>query len=147
MLTEGTVSLSGSKDDIVDWVWDNLIPESGQSLTIQGELFRAIQKLRWEAQENGNINWDEYFVKFINFLHEHLVEKSELSPEDKSSIARDLSRLMNFLPVDELENDEDADLLPYIEDDLYDRLTEHAVRYCRLRPALLPRELDATQYR
>jgi hypothetical protein len=147
MITEDKVNLSGTDGDIVDWVWDHLIPDSGQSLSIQGEIFRAIQKLRWEAQENGNINWDACFVMFIEFLQEHLVEKSELPAEAKSSIGQDLARLQDFLPVDELENDEDADQLPYVEDDLYDRLTRQAICYCRLRPVLMPRKSTPEQYR
>ena len=147
MISERTVKVDGSVEDIVVWVWDHLIPESGQALTVQGELFRAIQKLRWEAQENGNINWDDCFVKLIDFLHENLVEKSELSKEIKSSIESDLTRLRDFLPVDELQDDDDADQLPCVEDDLYIRLTKAAISFCRLRPTLIPRERDPSQFR
>lgn len=147
MIAEGKMKLDGGRGDIVEWVWDYLIPESGQALTVQGELFRAIQKLRWEAQENGNINWDDCFIKFIDYLHKHLVKNSELASEAKLSIERDLNRLRNFLSVDELEDEEQADELPYVEDDLYDRLTDQAINYCRQRPVLIANEVDATQYR
>jgi ankyrin repeat protein len=40
-------------------IWKKLVPKSGQADTIQGELLRAIEKLRDEAQRNGNINYSE----------------------------------------------------------------------------------------
>jgi hypothetical protein len=37
-------------------IWKTKVPPSGQADTIEGELLRAVEKLRWEAQGNGNIN-------------------------------------------------------------------------------------------
>jgi len=42
-------------------IWVNYVPKSGQSDTVEGELIRAIEKLRYEAQNNGNVNWDQGF--------------------------------------------------------------------------------------
>jgi hypothetical protein len=39
-------------------LWRTYVPKQGQSETVQGELIRAIEKLRDEAQRNGNGNWD-----------------------------------------------------------------------------------------
>jgi hypothetical protein len=147
MTTTNEIDLQGSDDDIARWVWRNLVPKSGQALTVQGELLRAIEKLRWEAQENGNINWDHCFEMLVGFLYEHLVQKSALPKQAKESIDTDLSRLRDFLPVDELEDDDQAGGLPYIEDDLYDRLTSQVVNFCRLNPKLIPRDVDPNQYR
>jgi hypothetical protein len=77
------IPCDGSDDDIAHWMWGKLVPEAGQSLTVQGELLRAVAKLRREAQGNGNINWDEGFERFIDLLHKHLVEKSTLSNDRK----------------------------------------------------------------
>jgi hypothetical protein len=38
-------------------IWKNFVPPSGQAATVQGELLRAIEKLRDEAMRNGNGNW------------------------------------------------------------------------------------------
>ncbi len=43
--------------EIGRFIWSNYVPKSGQSETVQGELLRAIEKLRDEAHRNGNINW------------------------------------------------------------------------------------------
>lgn len=41
------------------FIWKNYVPENGQAKCLQGELLREIEKIRCEAQDNGNINWDE----------------------------------------------------------------------------------------
>jgi hypothetical protein len=40
-------------------IWKTCIPPSGKATTVQGELLRAVEKLRDEAQRNGNANWDD----------------------------------------------------------------------------------------
>ncbi|MFS0907509.1 hypothetical protein AB3N02_31575 [Priestia aryabhattai] len=37
-------------------IWVKYVPKSGQSGVVEGELIRAIEKLRCEAQDNGNAN-------------------------------------------------------------------------------------------
>ncbi|NOV00028.1 hypothetical protein GC097_08370 [Paenibacillus sp. LMG 31457] len=49
-------------------LWKTYVPKQGQSETVQGELIRAIEKLRDEAQRNGNDNWDKCFVMFCDYL-------------------------------------------------------------------------------
>jgi hypothetical protein len=131
-----------SADEIARWIWKNLVPRSGEALTVQGELLRAVEKLRWEAQNNGNINWNEEFEKLIQYLHRHLVQRSTLPDDMKLSILADLARLDNFRPVDQLEDPSQNDSLPYIDDDLYDRLTVGVVAFSRLNTLLIPREAD-----
>ena len=46
-------------------IWRNYVPEAGQSEILQGELLREIEKLREEAQGNGNRNWDGDFSCFV----------------------------------------------------------------------------------
>jgi hypothetical protein len=87
------VWVEGDDDDIARWMWRNLVPPEGQSLTVQGELLRAVVRLRNEAQGNGNINWHEGFEKFVDFLHLHLVERSTLSQEARLWVLSALSRL------------------------------------------------------
>jgi hypothetical protein len=38
-------------------IWQTYVPKSGQSASVQGELLRAVEKLRDEAIRNGNVNW------------------------------------------------------------------------------------------
>ena len=62
------IDTSGTNREVASWIWHNLVPPRGQASTVQGELLRAVEKLRWEAQENGNINWDEGFLILLSFL-------------------------------------------------------------------------------
>jgi hypothetical protein len=110
-------------------------------------LLRAVERLRWEAQGNGNINWDDGFEMFLDFLENHLQREPRFAPEIRASIASDLARLGNFLPVRELVDESDVGKLPYVDDDLYDRLASHVVRFCQLNPRLIPHRHNPGQYR
>ncbi|WP_187148453.1 hypothetical protein [Geobacter metallireducens] len=147
MTEKNFIDLTDSDFEIARWIWKNLVPKSGQADTVQGEILRAIEKLRWEAQENGNINWDYSFEMFIDFLQNKLGNEERFSKETRAEIANDLARLKNFIPPDELENDLQKADLPYIEDDLYDRLTNHLVSFCRLHPEVIQLQKDERQYR
>lgn len=133
-----SINTSGTDREVAAWIWNNLVPQSGQSSTVQGELLRALEKLRWEAQENGNINWDEGFVILLAFLERHLLGHPGFSSAERETIQCDLSRLRNFLPVEEFDDEDDAGSLPYVEDDLYDRIEGFVVAFARANPQLLP---------
>jgi hypothetical protein len=146
--TPSRVDTSGSSLDIAKWVWRHLVPKSGAASSVQGELLRAIEKLRSEAQGNGNINWDEGFELFVTFLRAKLTSQHYLSAEDRQAIHRDLDRLVNFVTPAELADDHAADhQLPYVDDDLYDRLTDHMAEFCRRWPDVIPLDEDPRQYR
>ena len=148
MQTPSRIDASGSSLDIAKWVWRNLVPKSGAANCVQGELLRAIEKLRSEAQENGNINWDEGFELFVAFLRDKLTCQEYLSEEDRQAIHRDLDRLTNFITPDELTDDHALDnQLPYVDDDIYDRLTDHTAEFCRHWPEVIPLDQDPRQYR
>ena len=46
--------------DECKYIWKNYVPQAGQADKLQGELLREIEKIRCEAQDNENINWDIY---------------------------------------------------------------------------------------
>lgn len=129
-----SIDLNGDARTVAGWIWRNLVPKSGQAGTVQAELLRAVEKLSWEAQNNGNVNWDDRFEMFIEFLSTTLSAEPRLPRDLISAVKSDLAILSNF--------DE-----PYTEDDVYDRLTEAVVAYCRLNPTLIPRTVDPLQYR
>ncbi len=72
MSTPERIVLDDDDIQVCRWVWQNLVPRQGQASTLQAELLRAIEKLRNEAMDNGNINWDSDFVKFVDLLERHL---------------------------------------------------------------------------
>ena len=42
--------------DECKYIWKNYVPQAGQAHNLQGELLREMEKIRCEAQDNGNIN-------------------------------------------------------------------------------------------
>ena len=136
--TATAIDVSGTDHQVASWIWRNLVPDRGQAATVQGELLRAVEKLRWEAQQNGNINWDEGFLMLLDFLGKHL---AGYCPE------ADLGRLREFLPVAELDDDAGRGGLPCVEDALYNRLEAAVVAFARAHPQPLPHARNPRLYR
>ncbi len=112
------------------YLWKNYVPEQGQADTLQGELLRQIEKLRYEAQDNGNINWDEDFEFFCTFLKYILCGSNCLSPQVKKDVAAALARIRKAgetaslffqkkITAEELALKYGCELA-YTDDDLYD---------------------------
>ena len=72
--------------DECKYIWKNYVPKSGQADNLQGELLREIEELRCEAQDDGNINWDEDHSYFCNFISKKLLEQSIFSNIEKEEI-------------------------------------------------------------
>lgn len=103
-------------------IWTNFVPRSGQAETVQGELLRAIEKLRDEAQRNGNINFNpSCHLILIAYLRNYLLDSALFDQNHLESITADLNRL-------EEEN------FPYLEDDLYDRINDRIVDWFEKNP-------------
>lgn len=98
------------------FIWLNYVPESGQSKYVQGELLRAIEKLRDEAQRNGNVNWDQGHIILVNYLKSKLLNSGSFNTEISKEIENDLNRLLDYN-------------LPYVEDDIYDRICDRVVDF------------------
>jgi hypothetical protein len=124
--------LAGSDDDVAGWIWRNFVPPAGQADTVQGELLRVVEKLAWEAQTNGNINWDSAFESLLDYLERTVTPA--LPSTWRKSVTSDLERLRDF----------DR---PYTDEDLYDRVRAAVVQFCRANPTLLPKDHDPRQYR
>jgi hypothetical protein len=99
-------------------IWQEFVPKSGQSDTVQGELLRAVEKLRDEAMRNGNGNWDEGFRILLSYLKQHLLDATVFSPDQ-------IERTKNVLKRLRRGND------PLLEDEPYDYLGERVVDYYR----------------
>ena len=72
--------------DECKYIWKNYVPKRGQATNLQGELLREIEKIRCEAQDNGNINWDDDFSYFCDFISNKLSEQSIYSTQEKEEI-------------------------------------------------------------
>ena len=77
-------------------IWKNYVPKEGQAENLQGELLREIEKLRYEAQDNGNRNWDEDYSYFCNFISKSLCEQSIFSESEKKEITAIMSYIVAY---------------------------------------------------
>lgn len=111
--------------EIAQKIWKELVPPSGQAQTVQGELLRAVEKLRDEAQRNGNINYAESHKLLAKFISDTLTS-SELF--DKKEFTKIKSETRKLMKADE----------PYTEDDIYDYLTDKVCVFYDQKPELLP---------
>lgn len=98
------------------YIWKNYVPKSGQSDFVQGELLRAIEKLRDEAQRNGNGNWDEGHKILAEFIKKTLVDSKYFDSKENNEIIVDIDRLLDY------DN-------PYLEDFIYDNLSNRIVDF------------------
>lgn len=106
-------------------MWHEYVPRQGQASTIRGELLRSIEKLRDEAQRNGNANWDKGHILMAELLRQHL-GGGGLSEKSQNIAKADLNRIMDYGN-------------PYTDDDLYDRLVDVLVEWTRLPENKEPR--------
>jgi hypothetical protein len=97
-------------------IWRTFVPKSGQAETVQGELLRAVEKLRGEAIRNGNGNWDGGFEILLDYLENHLLDSRVFSDGVVATTKTALLRLRDYEE-------------PYLEDDLYDELSDRVVEY------------------
>ncbi|WLD92874.1 hypothetical protein [Alkalihalobacillus sp. AL-G] len=115
-------------------IWKKYVPKSGQADTVEGELLRAIEKLRYEAQNNENGNWDEGFDRFCTNLWETLNDNSTFNKAVLQEIKADIDILYNYQQ-------------PYLEDDLYDRITDRVIEWSLSHNGPIVREKDPSQFR
>ena len=104
-------------------IWQTFVPKAGQADTVQGELLRAVEKLRDEAARNGNLNWGKEFEIFLNYLAERLSDPRVFDIQTIEETKQILDRLNNF---------DD----PYTKDDYYDELDDRVVEYYKFHGSL-----------
>lgn len=97
-------------------IWSQFVPKSGQAQTVQGELLRAVEKLRDEAVRNGNGNWDRGFDILLSFIESHLLDEGAFAPDIIERTKRILTRLRDY---------DD----PLLKDGPYDTLGDRVVDY------------------
>ena len=124
-----TIPCQDDDHAMASWIWKNLVPRAGESSSVQGELLRAVEKLRW----------DERYECLIDFLYGQLIEQSALAEEIKAGVLLDLGRLRHFITPDQLQDRSQDALLPCVDEDVYDRLTAAVVEFSRLNPVIIQR--------
>ncbi len=102
-------------------LWRNYVPVSGQADTVQGELIRAVEKLRDEAHRNGNVNWDDGHIILAEFVRDTLIGSGQFDAIASAEIDRDVTRLLDFER-------------PETSAEPFDRLTDRIVDWSRSHP-------------
>ena len=107
-------------------MWQKLVPKSGQAATVQGELIRAIEKLRDEAQRNGNANFNKNcHLVLVNYLKNYLTDKNIFSEIEIAETINNLSLLSN-------------EKNPYLDDDVYHSVNFKIVDWSVKNQKLVP---------
>lgn len=128
-------------------IWKTHVPERGQATCLQGELLRIIEMIRYEAQDNGNVNWDDDYSYFCDFIARSLSEQPMFSSEEKTEIGAIMQHLKGcgqyavaFASGDISEDDLDPNRLAYTADNLYDIINDKIGKLQREHPEPIPYE-------
>jgi len=131
--------------DQCKFIWKNYVPQSGQATILQGELLREIEKLRYEAQDNGNINWDDDFAYFCDFLKETLLKQSIYTKDTKTKITLALDHFKEcgeyarkFSDGENSDDHVDMNKVAYVDDNLYDIISDAIGLFQKLHPEPIP---------
>jgi len=106
-------------------LWQAHVPASGPPASVQGELLRCVEKLRDEAQRNGNVNWGAGHEEMACFVRDTLVQSGLFGADARWEIQSDAAQLLDS------EH-------PVSSDDPYDRLTDRIVEWSRAQPGPVP---------
>lgn len=110
-------------------LWRDYVPKRGQADTVQGELIRAVEKLRDEAQRNGNQNWSKGHAILAEFLQDTLLGSDLFEPPSIADIKADVARILDYKH-------------PETSDEPFDRLTGRIVEWSRAHPEPVARKRD-----
>ena len=135
-------------------LWKTKADKTGQADTLQGELLREVEKLRCEAQDNGNMNWDDNFAFFCDNIKQTLAESKLFDAKRIDN----LSRLLDFVKecgeyagsysAGEISDDEvDPARFAYVDDDLYDYISDAVAEFAINNPTDIPYEKKDFIYR
>jgi hypothetical protein len=115
-------------------LWNKLVPEYGQSLSVQGELVRAIGRMTNEFTVNGYCNWDEGYEIICSFLEEHLTDGTFVQHENED-IRGDVEVIRKYARRKNLQKGVDVG-------ECHDRLVVKVIQWCQKHPTLIPRMIN-----
>lgn len=120
--------------EIAKFLWKTYVPKSGQAETVQGELIRAVEKLRDEGTRNGNINWDIGFEILAEFLEHTLCTSKVFSDKVKQQIKEYIQAIKNYE-------------YPVTDDEIYDFLINCVVEWYLKNQEPIPKVFNPNLYR
>ncbi|GAA0084876.1 hypothetical protein UT300007_13150 [Clostridium sp. CTA-7] len=136
------------------YIWINMVPKSGQADNLQGEMLRMTEKLRNEAVGNGNINWDDNFEWFCDFIKKELVNCGLFDETKNIKIRMVLDYIKNngnyarkYANGEIADSQVDILRLAYTDDDIYDYLEDAIAEYYFANKSPIPYEIKDFIYR
>jgi len=115
--------------EVARTIWKTLVPPRGQASSVQGELLRAIEKLRDEAQRNGNINYNKSHKKLAGFIRATLAASGIWDAQTITKLKKETKKF-------------EFATKPYLEDDTYDFLTDLACEFFIAKPTSIAHQPD-----
>lgn len=113
-------------------LWSELVPESGQAATIQGELVRAIGRMTEELVRNGYANWDSGYEILSAFLAEHLSDGT-FGSQTSTGVKKDIEMIQKYARGEEIE---------YDFEEAHERLQQAVAAWCANHPELRPLQMN-----
>jgi hypothetical protein len=106
-------------------LWSDLVPASGPAATLQGELLRSVERLRDEAQQNGNANYRKDHRRMAVFVRDTLVRSGIFDKGEVDLIRNNTHMLMKASR-------------PYIKNDVFDHLVDQVCVFYTRNPNPIP---------
>lgn len=135
--------------DECKYIWKNFVPKNGQAHSLQGELLREIEKLRYEAQNNGNKNWDDDYLYFCDFISKSLSEQPIFSEDEKEEIRIIMTYIKDCGLYAKKYNDgkiKDSEVnlnkIAYTGEQLYDMICDKIGKLQRTHPEAIPYKVN-----
>ncbi|MBP0988412.1 MAG: hypothetical protein J6S92_09045, partial [Oscillospiraceae bacterium] len=117
-------------------IWQTLVPQVGQADSVQGEMLREMEKLRYEACANGNKNWDDQFAWFCGNVGDLLTDSGMFDRSRLEVLRTALDYLKacgeyaaRYHDPAQDRSDLNPDFIAHTNDDVYDFIEEFLAEY------------------
>ena len=135
-------------------IWKTQVPSQGQADTLQGELLRQLEALRNEALGNGNVNWDDNFAWFCDFISGTLINANVYPQPRMNNVAEAIAYIRycgeyarSYGNGEISDDDVNPMLFAYVDHDLYDYVADAIAEFSLQHPEPIPYEKKDFIYR
>ena len=135
-------------------LWQEQVPEQGQADSVQAELLRQLERLRCEARRNGNINWDDNYAWFCDFIAGTLLDSGLFDEKQMDTIRGAVAYLKEcgdyahrYCEGEISDAEANPMLFAYVDHDLYDYLADAIAIFAEQNPEPIPNEKKDFLYR
>jgi hypothetical protein len=101
--------------ELAQKIWNEMVPPSGPAPTVQGELLRAVETLRDDAQHHAH-DFRKSHRRMAVFVRDTLIRSGIFNEAENKHIRSSTARLMKTSQ-------------PYTKDDIYDHLVDQVCQF------------------